>query len=130
MLPKNEQNERRFDEMLKKTLKEHREPIQLDFVRRLLAKMQKAEQQKMLAKVVRQERGLLATLILLPVAAIAVIFAFPGMVAEMGRLLTELPPLISQALIIIVKQWQLLAYYALAALACLYAVYQILMPEN
>jgi energy-converting hydrogenase Eha subunit G len=129
-MAENKQNERRFDEILKKSLKKHREPIRKDFAQELLAKIQVAEQQNALRKVILQEKVSLAAFILLPLAAIAAIFAFPGMVAEMGRLLTELPPLISQALITLAKQWQLLAYYALTALACLYAAYEVLRPEN
>ncbi|PKL46486.1 MAG: hypothetical protein CVV39_07155 [Planctomycetes bacterium HGW-Planctomycetes-1] len=127
MLP---ENERKFDEILKKSLKQHRESIRDDFARELLTKIQIIEQQNAIRKVVLQERISLAAFILLPLATIAAIFAFPDMVAEMGRLLTELPPLIIQALIILAKQWQLLVYYTLIGLGCLYAAYQVLRLEN
>ncbi|MBU1261059.1 MAG: hypothetical protein KJ757_05645 [Planctomycetes bacterium] len=123
-------SEQIFDEILKKSLKKHREPIRDDFARELLAKIQMAEQQNALRKVVLQERVSLAAFILLPLAAIAVMFVFPDMVTGLGRLLAELPPLIIQALITLAKQWQLLAYYALALSACLYAAYEVLRPEN
>ncbi|GEM_PF-3566839 len=127
MFPENEQ---KFDEILKKSLKKHREPIRKDFAAELLAKIQLAEQQNALRKVVLQEKISLAAFILLPVGAIALMFAFSDMVVEMGRLLVELPPLIGQILITLSKQWQLLVYYTLAFLACLYGVHEMLRPES
>jgi uncharacterized membrane protein len=129
-MAENKQNERRFDEILKKNLKKHREPIRNDFTRELLAKIQTAEQQNAIRKVVLQEKVSLAAFILLPVGVIALMFAFPGMVTGVGRLLVELPLLITQALITLMKQWQLWVYYILAAAACLYAFYESLLREN
>jgi hypothetical protein len=128
MLPEN--NERRFDEMLKKNLKQHREPIQKDFAQELLAKIQKVQQQKVLAKVVRQEKLAFAAFILLPVTAIVVIFAYPNLAIETARLMTKLYPLIIQSVKSIMNQWKLWICYILAAATCLYAFYESLLREN
>jgi hypothetical protein len=127
MLP---ENERKFDEILKKSLKKHREPIRDDFARELLTKIQIIEQQNAIRKVILQERISLAAFILLPLSVIALMFAFPAVVMETGQLLIESPKLMLQAVITLSKQWQLLAYYTLIGSACLYAAYQILRPEN
>ena len=128
MLPEN--NERRFNEMLKKNLKQHREPIRNDFAQELLAKIQKVEQQKVLAKVVRQERLAFAAFILLPVGLIVVMFAFPNLAIAPTRLLEELYPLANQAFEYFIKEWKLWVCYILAAAACLYAFYESLLREN
>jgi sensor domain CHASE-containing protein len=130
MLPENDKNERGFDEMLKKNLKQHREPIRTDFAQELLAKIQKVEQQKVLAKVVRQERLAFAAFILLPIAAITVIFAFPNLAIAPTRFLEELYPLVNQAFEHFIKEWRLWVYYIFVAAACLYAFYESLLREN
>jgi len=130
MLPENKQNERRFDEILKKNLKKHREPIRQDFTQELLAKIRIVEQQKALAKVIRQERAALAAFILLPVGATAVMFAFPNLAAESAQLLTKLYSPIIQSIESFINHWQLWVCYILAAAACLYAFYESLLREN
>lgn len=125
------ENERKFDEILKKNLKKHRESIRDGFAGELLTKIRTAEQQNAIRKVVFQERISLAAFIILPLAVIAIICTFPGMVAGVGRFLEELPPLIGQTLITLVKQQcQLLAYCTVAVLTCLYMTYDVLRPES
>ena len=130
MLPENDKNECGFDEMLKKNLKLHREPIRKDFAQELLAKIQKAEQQKVLAKIVRQERLAFAAFILLPAGMIVVMFAFPNLAIAPTRLLEELYPLANQTFEHFIKEWKLWVCYILAAAACLYAFYESLLREN
>ena len=124
------QNERKFDEILKNNLKKHREPIRDDFARELLANIQTAEQQNALRKVVLQESIFLAAFILLPLSALSTLFIFPSLIAGVGQFLTGLFPLINQAFESLIKQWQLLAYDAMAILACLYTAYEMLRPES
>jgi hypothetical protein len=129
-MAENNKIERGFDEMLKKNLKLHREPIRQNFAQELMAKIQKAEQQGVLAKVVRQERLAFAAFILLPIGAIAAIFAYPNLTIETIRLMTNLYPLIKLSLTIFVSHWQLWVCYIFAAAACLYGFYESLLAEN
>jgi len=130
MQPENKQNAREFDELLKKSLKKYHEPIRDDFARELLAKIQTLEQQAAIRKVVLQERLSLAAFIFLPLAIITALFIFPGVITALGQLLIEVPPLIHQACVTLIKQWHLLAYCVLALSASLYMGYQVLRPEN
>jgi hypothetical protein len=129
-MAENNKIERRFDEMLKKNLKLHREPIRNDFTQELLAKIQKVEEQEVLAKVVLQERLAFAAFILLPIGAIVVMFAFPNLVIAPIRLAEKLYPLIKLSLTNFVNHWQLWVCYILTAGACLYAFYESLLAEN
>jgi hypothetical protein len=129
-MAENNKNEHRFDEMLKKNLKQHREPVRQDFAQELGAKIQKVEQQEVLAKVVRQERLAFAAFILLPIGTIAVILGYPNLAIETTRLMTNLYPLIKLAIASFVNHWQLWVCYILAAAACLYAFYESLLAEN
>jgi hypothetical protein len=130
MFAENKQNERRFDEMLKKALKEHREPVRREFARRLLAKILTIEQQKVLAKIVRQERALLAACILLPVIAVISGLIFPSLLLVPSQLLELLYLLGREAAINMAQHWQLWMGYAAVAVVMIYAVYEVLLADN
>ena len=130
MLPENNKNEYKFDEMLKKSLKKHREPVRQDFAQELLAKIQKLEQQKALAKVVRQERAAWAALILLPIAGVILVLMFPNLLLVSSQLLETLYLLAKETAANMVQQWQLWTGYAVIAAIMIYAVYKILLTDN
>lgn len=130
MLPENQQNERRFDAMLKKALKEYHEPARQEFVQRLMDKVQIIEQQKVLKKVIWQERILLAACILLPVAAVILGLVFPNLLLLSLQLPGIVYLLLSQAAANMARQWQLWMGYAMAMVAMIYAAYEILLADN
>ena len=130
MFAENKQNERRFDEMLKKGLKEHREPVRREFARRLLAKIQTFEQQKVLRRVIWQERISLAAFILLPAAVVILVLMFPNLVLMSSQLLEVLYLLVKETAASMVQQWQLWMGYAAVAVAMIYAAYEILLADS
>jgi hypothetical protein len=130
MLPENNKNEYRFDEMLKKSLKKHREPVRQDFAQELLAKIQKLEQQKALAKVVRQERAAWAALILLPMAGVILVLIFPNLLLVPTQLYGTIYLLAKETAANMVQQWQLWTGYAVIAAIMIYAVYGVLLADN
>jgi len=70
-------HEDKFDKMLKGALRAHVEPVRSDFADKVLRQVQALDEQKILAKVILQERLALAVCIIVPAAAAVVIFAFP-----------------------------------------------------
>jgi hypothetical protein len=66
-----------FDKMLKGALREHTETVPGDFTDKVLKQVLALDEQKILAKVILQERLALAACIIVPAAAAVVIFAFP-----------------------------------------------------
>lgn len=122
--------ENNFDNMLKKTLKEHAEPVSDEFAQQLLAKVQKIERQKILKKVILQERLALTGFILLPIAAIATAFFFPAVITAPAQQLTKLYPFIIQLGKGIAEHWQLYLYQMIAAAIAVYAVYESLLTDN
>lgn len=119
-----------FDEILKKSLKQHCESIRDDFTELLLARIEKIEQQRAIKKVIFQERMSLAAFILLPLAILTVLIIFPAIIIWAGQLLMQVPSLIYQSLIVLTGQWKLLIYYVLIGFAGLYAFYQLTAKEN
>lgn len=120
----------KFDEMLGRTLRSSSEPVPTDFTERMLRRIRKAEEQKILARVVLQERLALAGCIVFGAAAIVAVAAFPGAIAAVfqsivgsftergGALVDKIP----QTIEAVRRQWQL--YTVLAAMAG-FAVYSL-----
>ena len=120
----------KFDEMLGRALRSSSEPVPADFTKRTLRRIRQAEEQKILARVILQERLALAGCIVFGAAAIVAVVAFPGAIAAVfqsaagsltargGALVDRIP----QTIETVRGQWQL--YTVLAAIAG-FAVYSI-----
>jgi hypothetical protein len=67
----------KFDEMLGRTLRSSSQAVPADFTQRMLSQIRHAEEQKILARVVLQERLALAGCLALGAAAIIALVAFP-----------------------------------------------------
>jgi len=120
----------KFDEMLGRALRSSSESVPTDFTERMLGRIRRAEEQKILAHVVLQERLALAGCIVFGAAAIVAVAAFPGAIAAVfqsaagsltargGALVDRIP----QTIEAVRDQWQL--YTVLAAMAG-FAVYSL-----
>lgn len=78
-------NDDKFDEMLGESLRRHSEPVPADFTERMLSQIQEAEQRRILARVVLQERLSLAGCIVFGVLAAVGVAVFPGKIAGILR---------------------------------------------
>jgi hypothetical protein len=74
-------NEDKFDDILRHGLRRHSEEVPSDFAERMLRQIREAEEQRILARVVLQERLSLAGCIVLGVVTVAVVVVFPGIAA-------------------------------------------------
>jgi ABC-type tungstate transport system substrate-binding protein len=75
----------KFDEMLGRSLRRHSESVPADFTERMLSQIEKAEQRRILARVVWQERLSLAGCIVFGFLAAVGVAVFPGRVAGILR---------------------------------------------
>jgi hypothetical protein len=82
---KDKLSEDKFGEMLGRALQSHSEPVPADFTERMLSRIEEAEQQRILARVVWQERLALAGCIAAGVLAIAAVVVFPDKIAGVFR---------------------------------------------
>jgi hypothetical protein len=78
-------NDNKFDDMLGESLRRHSEPVPADFTGRMLKQIEKAEQRRILAQVVWQERLSLAGCIVFGVLAAVGVMVFPGRIAGILR---------------------------------------------
>jgi len=121
----------KFDEMLGRTLRSSSQAVPADFTQRMLSQIRQAEEQKILARVVLQERLALAGCFALGAAAIIAMAVFPDTItavfnsivrsftAQSSALVNRIPRSINT----VRDQWQL--FTVLAALAG-FAVYSLL----
>lgn len=120
----------KFDKMLGRALRSSSPGVPADFTETMLRRIRQAEEQKILARVVLQERLALAGCIVFGAAAIVAVAAFPGAIAAVfqniagsftergGALVDRIP----QTIETVQGQWQL--YMVLAAMAG-FAVYSL-----
>jgi len=121
----------KFDEMLGRTLRSSSEPVPTDFTKRMLSRIRQAEEQKILARVILQERLALAGCIVFGTAAIVAVAAFPDAIAALfqsaagsfaargGALVDRIP----QTIETVRGQWQ---FYTVLAAVAGFAVYSLI----
>jgi hypothetical protein len=120
----------KFDKMLGRTLRRSSQAVPADFTQRMLKQIRQAEEQKILARVVLQERLALAGCFALGAAAIIAIVIFPDTITAVfnsivGSYTTQSTTLVSRipgSINTVRDQWQL--YTFLAAMAG-FAVYSL-----
>jgi len=78
-------NKDKFNEMLGQALKEHSEPVPADFTNRMLRQLREAQEQKILARIVLQERLALAGCIIFGGVAIIAAAVFPDIAIAVFR---------------------------------------------
>ena len=77
----------KFDEILERALKSYSESVPADFTDRMLRRIRKAEEQRILARVIMEERLTLAGCIVLGIMAIVAVVVFPGIAVSFKELL-------------------------------------------
>ncbi len=131
MSANNSQYEDRFDKMLKGALRARSEPVRSDFTNHVLKQVQALDEQKILAKVILQERLALATCITVPLAATAAIFAYPQILTTAWTGLQSLFYGIAKQFALMTQHdWQFcVALVAVAGFAA-YSVFDLLFADR
>jgi hypothetical protein len=130
MMTTNKPNEHSFDQMLARALKQHSEAIPGDFSTNVQRQIRKAQEQKILARVIWQERLTLAGSIALAGLAICVVVIFQGYLTRIYRNFVDNLATDSQAAVGKILQivdafsvnWQ---QYAILAVISLFALYSL-----
>jgi hypothetical protein len=130
-------NEDKFGEMLGRALQSHSEPVPADFTERMLRQVREVEEQRILARVVWQERLALAGCIAAGVLAIVAVVVFPDRIAgvfqsiaggftEQGKALVDkMTPTVDIKAVSgeVSSKWQ---FYAVLGLVFGFAVYSFM----
>jgi hypothetical protein len=127
----NRLNEDKFDLMLARALQRHSEPTPADFAERMMTAIEQAEQQRILAAVVLQQRLALAATVLFGVITIIAVVLFPAAIAGVFRTITGAVgeqtnmwlDRIPQAVETVRSRWQ---FYTVLAAVFGFAVYSLM----
>lgn len=130
--------EERFDYMLTETLRKHSEPVPPDFTERMVRQIRQAEEQRILARVVWQQRLALAACIVLGVGAIVGFLVFPSALAgvlqsagtELSGQWSVLTDKIPQTRETLTTQWRLYVVIAAALAFMLYGLLDLLVGDR
>ncbi len=121
--------EKQFDEMLGRALRGRSEPVPVDFTERMLRQIRQAEEQRILARVVLQERLSLAGCIVLGIAAVVVVMFFPGIAVSLTEQVSGLIGKVTQSIEVVLRRtpdggydWQ---FYMVIVGVCGFAVYNL-----
>ncbi len=123
--------EERFDDTLTQALRKHSEPVPAGFTERTIQQICQADEQRILARVVWQQRFTLAACIVLGIGALVGILVFPSAIAGVFRSIGEnlsgqwsaVSDKIPQTRDTITSQWRL---YAVLGAACVFMLYGLL----
>ena len=119
-----------FDENLRRALQKYAEPVPADFAEKILKQIRQAEQQRILARVVLQERAALAGCIVLGVITIVLAAVFPkiagGFIGQMVALATRIIQTIEAAS----SRWQFYTVFAGVFGFTVYSLVDLLVGDS
>ena len=124
------QNEKRIDRILADGLRRCGETVRGDFTDRVLSSAQLRAQQRLLAKVILQERLALAGCIVASIGAIAVIVFLQQITEALSGLTARLSGSIGQAIISGQLEWQPMMILTFAAIAAACGIFELFSAEN
>ncbi len=121
--------EDKFDEMLGRTLREDSESVPVDFTERVLRQIRQAQEQRILARVVMQERLALAGCIALGIVAIAGAMVFPSIARGLTEQVVVFVNKISQAIEAVSCEWLFYAVFVGVFGFAVYALVDLLVGD-
>lgn len=119
-----------LDETLEQALKSHSEPVPADFTQSVLRQIREAEEQKILARVVLQERLALAGCIALGVIVIAVTAVLPRVAGSLTAPVGTFIGTISQIIEAVSYNWQFYAVFVGAVAFAFYSLVDLLVRDS
>lgn len=123
--------EEKFDLMLGRALQKHTVPVPPDFTDKVLSRITAAQEQKVLARVILQQRLALAASITIAAAVITLMLVFPETATAFSATIKDLRYIITtQSVPALKSQWQLLSSIAVAAVAVLLSNYDLRLAGN
>ncbi len=122
--------EKQFDEILGRALQGHSEPVPADFTERMLRQIREAEEQRILSRVVLQERLSLAGCIALGIAVVVVVMFFPDIAASLTAQLRGFISQVNQGIEVVRYDWQFyMVFVGLFGLA-VYSLVDLLVGKS
>ena len=122
--------EKQFDEMLGQALRQHSEVVPADFTKRMLRQIDSAEEQRILARVVLQERLSLVGCIVLGIIVLVVSMAFPDIAVSLTKQLMGSISKIGEGIEAFRYDWQLYTVFAGVSGFVVYSLVDLLVGDS
>jgi len=122
--------EGKFDEMLRRDLQKHAELVPADFTERMLRQIRELEEQKILARVILQERLALAGCIGLVVIAIVGAVFFPSIGGSFVEQVTVFVNKTAEIIEAAIYDWQFYMVFAAVFGIAVYGLIDLLMGDS
>jgi hypothetical protein len=129
-MPGNEFNKDEFDEMLRTELRGHTEPVPADFAAKMLKRIREAEERRILARVILQERLALAGCIALGAAVIVLAVMYPGIANTLTEQVAGLGDKLTKAVSAVRLDWQILVVFAGVLGFAAYGLWDLLVGDS
>ena len=126
----NEFNKDEFDEMLGAELRQHTEPVPADFAAKMLRRISQAEERRILARVVLQERFALAGCIVLGAAVIVLAVVYPGIADALTGQIAGLGDKLTKTVSAARLDWQVLVVFAAVFGFAAYGLWDLLVGDS
>ena len=123
-------NEDKFDETLRRALRGHTEPVPTDFTAGLIRQIEQAQERRILARVVLEERLALGGCIVLGIIIITAAVVFPGTAAGFTGQVKTLTDKIGQAVEVISSPRQLYMVFAARFGFAVYRLVDVLASDS
>jgi hypothetical protein len=120
----------KFDVMLSGALQEHSETVPADFTDRISRKIREAEERKILARVILEERLALTGCIALSIIAIVAVVFFPGIAVGFKELVETSIYKATQALETIRYGWHIYVVFAGVFGFAVYSLMDLLVGDS
>ena len=122
--------EDKFGEMLSTALQKHTEPTPVDFTAEMLKQIREAEQRRILARVILQERLALAGCIAMVIITIVIVALFPSIAESFTGQVAVLASKITKTVEVIGYEWKLYAVFAIVFGFAVYSLVDLLTGDG
>ncbi len=119
-----------FDGRLRRALQKYKEPVPADFTQQVLRQINEAEQQRILARLVLQERLALAVSIACGIIAVAATALFPSFVGSLVKYVVAFVGEIGQAVEAVRYEWQFYTVFAGVLAFAAYSLVDLLVRDS
>jgi hypothetical protein len=131
-------SEDEFDRTLRQALQKHIEPVQPGFTERMLTRIRLAEEQRILARVILQERLILVGSIIFGIAAVIVLVVFPSAIESvfqsigiaLNRHVEAVFRGISISIQTVAGEWQLYLGLGLVFIFAIFCLFDLLFGDR
>jgi len=120
----------KFDVMLSGALQEHSEPVPTDFTDRISRQIREAEERKILARIVMEERLALTGCIAVGIMAIITVVVFPGIAVGFRELVETSVYKATQAIETVRYGWHLYVVFAGVFGFAVYSLMDLLVGDS